>query len=546
MNEFSSVSAVLDELVPVHEQEEPAWDDVLARAERLETASVFESVRPQATNGAAPMGAGAVSSVAKRGRWWTRRRLVAAAIVAALLAVLFATPAFGLLLDLIGRTNVPFAGRSAPLEVKRDFFDLSLGLPPGIAPQAIASQTRKVGSFRTGDKTRVLWVAPTRDGGYCYRFDPGFIGCRSKKDRTRAEPKHEPPGYVHGQLLGVTFQDGGRVPAQYLTQLGGDLLAPTAYSLTVIFADGSKTPLRFYYVSKPIDAGFFYTQIPAGHTTTQTRAVAVELRDKNGKLLARQPFAYLTAAQLARERARIKAMINRFRNQRRPNPAIHPSPALPAPSAPQQHGQADGVSVVAGANGVVDFDTSGADAVVRSLIAGRQVGYGCLVKVPYHSEPVDLLTARTTVAHVSVWVQGGGVHPPFLGCEIQGSYGHTWPDRLHGHSAVEVAFTPAGARLFADRAAARDLALFVRSKAMHQIRKLTGQPLQDELHRRYGAAIAQFQPPSPPLPAGRIGYVINGNTLTFIERSTTGRQFYVRIVNGHINAENVKPLAFVF
>ena len=40
MNEFSSVSAVLDELVPAVEQEEPAWDDVLARVERLETASV--------------------------------------------------------------------------------------------------------------------------------------------------------------------------------------------------------------------------------------------------------------------------------------------------------------------------------------------------------------------------------------------------------------------------------------------------------------------------------------------------------------------------
>jgi hypothetical protein len=40
--------------------------------------------------------------------------------------------------------------------------------------------------------------------------------------------------------------------------------------------------------------------------------------------------------------------------------------------------------------------------------------------------------------------------------------------------------------------------------------------------------------------------VINGDSSTFVERSATGKQFYVRIVTGHIKAQNVKPLAFVF
>src|SRR5205807_9971109 len=123
-------------------------------------------------------------------------------------------------------------------------------------------------------------------------------------------------------------------------------------------------------------------------------------------------------------------------------------------------------------NGVVVFDTSHAAAAVRPLIAGRAVAYGCFRRLPYNAAPVDLATTRTTAARVSIRIQG--MQPPFMGCDVEGTYGHTWPDRNHSHSAVEIAFTPAAARFFEDRAAARDLALFVRSSAMHTIRKLNG------------------------------------------------------------------------
>jgi hypothetical protein len=66
-----------------------------------------------------------------------------------------------------------------------------------VAPNAVASQTRRVGSFNVGGTRRVLWVAPTRDGGYCYQLDPGFGGCRSKYDRNSAAPAHQSPGSVH-------------------------------------------------------------------------------------------------------------------------------------------------------------------------------------------------------------------------------------------------------------------------------------------------------------------------------------------------------------
>jgi hypothetical protein len=546
---FTAVSDLLDQLAPSVSSDEPAWEDVLARAELLTASSSANGRVPHAVADWPLPDSIAQQRKQKRKPRLTRRRALAAALLAVALTILFATPAFGLralILDLFGRTNVAFTGKTAPLPVKRNFFDLSLGLPASVAPNAVASQTRRVGSFTVGGRRRVLWVAPTRDGGYCYQFDPGFGGCRSKHDRNAGAPAHQSPGSVHPEQLAVTFQEPTRRNVGYVSVVGGYLLAANAYSLTVKYANGAQTPLQFYYVSKPIDAGFFYARVPARHDTTKTRATAVELRDKAGHLLSRQPFAYPTSVQLAQRRARMKAMLKQLQKQHRLPPPIRRSPPLPPPSAPLQRGQTGGVSVVAGHNGVAVFETSAAPPAVQALINGRQANYTCLLRVPYHGEPIDLGAYRTTVARVAIKIAGSGVRPPFLGCEIQGVYGHTWPDRLHGHSAVEIAFNAAGARFFQDRATARDLALFVRSKAMHTIRKLSGAALDQQLRQRYGSAIIKLAANSSPLPTNRIGYTSSGTTTTFVEHSSTGRHFYVRITNGRINSQNVRPLAFVF
>ena len=46
-----------------------------------------------------------------------------------------------------------------------------------------------------------------------------------------------------------------------------------------------------------------------------------------------------------------------------------------------------GVTVVAGRNGVVVFDLTGADTATSALIV-RNADYGCFRRVPYHAEPV--------------------------------------------------------------------------------------------------------------------------------------------------------------
>lgn len=523
---IGSVGDALELLVPPFSDDRGDWDEILRRVNEPTSQARPSSAQLAPRPGRVP------------------RRLVIAAVVMLLLAALVVTPAFGirsLIAGLFDRTDVPFTGESAPLEVKRDFYDLSLGVPPSMAPQAIASQARRVATFRLGGKDRVLWVAPTRDGGYCYLFAHTFGGCRTARERNGAQAP--PPGYVHPQRLGVTSEAPVRDKVPYVSRIGGDIRIQSAHSLTVIYADDSETPVRFYYVSEPIAAGFFLAALPAGHDTTATRATAIELRDKAGRLLARQPFVYEDATTSALRRERVRKALE---NASQLPPPIRRSPKLPPPAAPLQRSEAGGVSVVVGNNNIAVFDTSGATPSVRRLIAGRQVGYHCYRKLPYHTTPVSLGGSLTTFGNVAIRMQGQDVRPPYLGCDIQGSYGHTWPDRLGGHSAVELPLSPAGRRFFQDRAAARDLALFLRSRTMHETRKLSGQALRQAIRTHYGAAIAELGTPGETPTTGQIGYATEGNATTFVTQSTTGRRFFVRIVDGHIKAQNVKPLAFVF
>lgn len=520
----------LGELVPDCAAAFGDWDDVLRRAGIARGSSPTPPPWP---------------AVAGRRRFrWTRRRLITVGIAAVLIA-LVATPAFGiggLLLDLIGRTNVPFTrGKTAPFEVKRDFFDLSLHAPPGMAPQAIASQAREVGVFHVRGRTRVLYVAPTRTGGYCWIFTDAFGGCRAT--RTPPRPQRAQPGAINPFLLGLTWQgssirltpQGTRVDRKppYTTQVGGDILATNGHTLQVEYENGGKTPIPFIFVSKPIAAGFFLYAIPKGHERPGTRVRAVSVLDANGRVLARQPITYAIPRRLPHPPPR---------NVR---PPVRSSQRLPPPAPPLQEGEAGGVTVTAGRNGVAVFDTSNATPSVRELIAGRAVNYACFSYMRYHQDaPAELGFSRTTRPHVAI--RTFGLRTPFDGCEIQGTYGHTWPDRNESHSAVEIAFTARGRRFFTDRAAARDLALFVRSREMHRLRKLGGGTLSAALTKRHGTAIARLPSANAPLPPNRIGYVIRPDGVTFIERSPTGRRFVVVVTRGRIARQNVKPLAFVF
>jgi len=127
-------------------------------------------------------------------------------------------------------------------------------------------------------------------------------------------------------------------------------------------------------------------------------------------------------------------------------------------------------------------------------------------------------------------VHVNGVQTPFDGCELSGEGGHRWPDHFASHAPVELPLTPAGRRWFAERATARDLALFVRSRRMHELRRETGAALVRDLRATY-----------PSLARSRIRYRLTATGAVFSE----GR-FRVVVSRGRIVKQNLKPYALVF
>ena len=449
----------------------------------------------------------------RRLRLPNRRVLVLVASITLLLVILFATPAFGILSDWVGRRDFLFRGKTAPLETKVYFADLSLGQPSWADPRALASQTRKVGVFRSSGQDHTLYVAPTRKGGFCTLFTGVGGGCWSPRPTAWEYP--DAKGAINPYLLNISFDDVGG-------DVSGVIFAKDAASLTINYVDGTSEQIPFVFVSKPIDAGFFLH----GFALDSYAVVTVNLRDSGGRLLARWTPAYASVPP---------------RSSAAPKPT--PLSALKA-TAPLQRSRANGVSAVAGKNGVVIFDLSGASEKVRSLL-GKRSNTTCFTFTTYHSPGVVEGGFRGLPSRVAQVYDG--LQTPFDGCTIEGDYGHSWPDRLHYHAAVEIAFTARGKRYFADHAAAADLAGFVRSNPMRfRIRRLSGNELSAAISVRYGDAIERLPSLRTALPPDRIGFASRGGRATYLEYSTTGRRFSVVVENGKIVAQNVRSLASVY
>lgn len=200
--------------------------------------------------------------VRRRARRAARRRSLVAAAAAAAVVLLLAAPALGL-----HRVVVDFFGSEpAPERVQLDFARQELGAPKGMAPGAIPEQTRKVVVPTAGGARTFVWVAPTRTGGFCTHWHVGAGGCRSRD--------------VGGQI-GVGWM--GRT--EELTFVYGAVVSDDAARLELRYEDGTATDLPLTWVSPPIDAGFYFAEIPAAHLKPGARASELVLYDEDGEVL---------------------------------------------------------------------------------------------------------------------------------------------------------------------------------------------------------------------------------------------------------------------
>lgn len=219
---------------------------------------------------------------AKRRRLTRSRVLLACAVVVAVGATTASASGLG------GRLLDFVAGEPAPPPVQRQF-DLQsrrkavvpwLEQQPG--SRVIASKARGVLAIETSVGPVYLWVAPTRDGGFCWMID---IEASTRPDGSpnagggcspHAQPPHEPFMAGPGQSKTLT-------PRGYLRLLEGRV-GPKVASVEAQFARGRSTEIR------PAE-GFFLREL-----TGDEEPAAVIARDRDGKELARRSMRGLSAS----------------------------------------------------------------------------------------------------------------------------------------------------------------------------------------------------------------------------------------------------------
>jgi hypothetical protein len=234
--------------------------------------------------------------------------------------------------------------------------------------------------------------------------------------------------------------------------------------------------------------------------------------------------------------------------------------AASSASSPLQHGVSQGVSVDVYAPGRVVFDFTHANATVRDHLRGRQIGPACvktrLVNGLWRADDFGTTTANARRIQVDLAAmsvpprgEGGQFRAPYDGCEIGGYYGHRWNDAWGTRDAVEIWLTVRGRHFFNDRAAARDLAYFVRSGRMHKIRISTNpRPGLERFVNRYPRRVVEMTSGSGRVPKHVIGFWIGPRTIVFTTTSPTGRRLFVVAKRGtfRLPSKNLGDLAFVF
>jgi hypothetical protein len=202
---------------------------------------------------------------------WFRVGLVAAAALA------IAAPAFALRHRVVDF----FIASHAPKGVVEDFGRLQASSFPRSSPGILPRQARTVTTVRSGGVTATLSVAPTRTGTYCdlWRLRGGApitgtgVECLSARGRS-------PLG---------TFSYSSLTPQLGIDTLTGSVLRDDV-TVRVNYKDGTSADIDYTWVTKPVQAGFFYYTVPADQKTARSRPISVTVSEK-GHVLAKASIA---------------------------------------------------------------------------------------------------------------------------------------------------------------------------------------------------------------------------------------------------------------
>ena len=204
--------------------------------------------------------------VRRRARRATRRWL--AVPIAATVAVLAVASAFGVYRQVVDF----FSAEPAPERVVQDYRALSArSAAIGMGPRVVPQEARKLMNVEWHGKPEPFYVAPTADGGFCYRW-----GTSMSCGRILAVSRP----------VGLGYLDGEHGP----TEVQGHVLDADVARVELRYADGTATEIPIVWVSPPIDAGFFAYDVPEAHEQAGHGATALVALDSDENVIQETPF----------------------------------------------------------------------------------------------------------------------------------------------------------------------------------------------------------------------------------------------------------------
>jgi hypothetical protein len=211
------------------------------------------------------------SEVCRRARRGRRRRQASVEFALAGAVVLGIASAYA-----FGHPIVDFGSApKGPQKVVNDFGSLEVGAPAGMAPGVLPEEARRITAVRIDGKEHVLWVAPTKQGGFCEAWSQFIGGCRANRHDPFAK-RIEVSGNQN-VVAGSFFQESGS-------------------RLELEYADGATDEVPFVWVTAPIEAGFYLFRVPDPHRVDGHRPKSIQLLDDGGKLIAAEPIPFAQAA----------------------------------------------------------------------------------------------------------------------------------------------------------------------------------------------------------------------------------------------------------
>jgi hypothetical protein len=238
-----------------------------------------------------------------------------------------------------------------------------------------------------------------------------------------------------------------------------------------------------------------------------------------------------------------------------------PPPPEPLSGTPVQHTEISGAEIDVYRSGAVVRFTSetGPYAFLRDHLGGSdEVGLECS-QLAFGDGRWGILPTtisgtqfgRTMREHFSSAGIRADPTPPYDECSIRGRYGRRWDENVGYHNAVEFPLNATAARFFAEQAAARRLAYFVRSPKMHEIRRALKAggtaPSSAAIASRFDSSVVALAARDELPPPGKVGVWSDGEaTIVAAERADDGRGMWVELDGGRLDPHNLHGLAFVF